>query len=271
LKTMSTTKSFWIRFALCFAVIFVLAALFHNMKTQAAAPGSAPSTAKKSVVVELFTSEGCSSCPPADQLLGRLRQEANANGAEVIPLGFHVDYWNSGSWRDRFSSAAYSRRQEDYARKLRTGGPYTPQMVVNGEAEFVGSSAGRAQEAIAEAAAQAPSAQVEISSAGRDSIQLKVKSAQPADVFLALTEDNLVTRVGGGENDGRTLRHSAVVRDFRRVGQVKDGAFSGAVPVTIQPDWKRDDLRVVVFVQDGGSERIFGAASRPLKSLAGTN
>lgn len=268
---MRTTKLFWIRFVLCLAGVFVLAAFLHNIKTQAAGPGSAPAAARKTVVVELFTSEGCSSCPPADQLLGRLRQEPNANGAEVIPLGFHVDYWDSHSWRDRFSSATYSRRQEDYARSFRIEGPYTPQLVINGEAEFVGSSAGRAQQAIAEAAAQAPAAQVEISSAGHESILLKVKSAHPADVLLALTEDNLVTRVGGGENGGHTLRHSAVVRDFRRVGQVKDGLFSGTVPVTIKPEWKRDDLRVVVFVQDGGSERILGAASRPLKSLSGAN
>lgn len=265
---MRTTKAFWIRSATLSAAIFLLAALFHNMKTQAAAPGSAPSSAKKSVVVELFTSEGCSSCPPADQLLGRLRQDANANGAEVIPLGFHVDYWNSSSWRDRFSSAAFSRRQEDYARSFHIDGPYTPQMVINGEAEFVGSSAGRASQAIAQAGAQAPAAEVEISPAGHDSVVVKVKSAQPGDVLLAVTEDNLVSRVGGGENDGRTLRHSAVVRDFRRIGQVKDGAFSATVPVTIRSDWKRDDVRVVAFVQDGGSERILGATSRPLKSLS---
>lgn len=268
---MCTTKVFWIRIALSSAAIFVLAALFQAMKTQAAGPGAAPASARKSVVVELFTSEGCSSCPPADQLLGRLRQEANANGAEVIPLGFHVDYWNSSSWSDRFSSAAYSRRQEDYARSFHIDGPYTPQMVINGEAEFVGSSAGHAYQAIAQAGAQAPAAEVEITPAGHDSVVVKVKSSQPGDVLLAVTEDNLVTRVGGGENDGRTLRHSAVVRDFRRVGQVKDGAFSATIPVTIRPDWKRDDLRVVAFVQDGGSERILGAASRPFKSLSGSN
>lgn len=268
---MRTIKFSWVHFAFVFGGIVLLAAVLRSTKSEAAGPGSAPAAAKKSVVVELFTSEGCSSCPPADELLGRLRQERNANGAEVIPLGFHVDYWDSQSWRDRFSSGAYSRRQEDYARKLRTQGPYTPQMVVNGEVEFVGSSTGRAREAIAQAGAQTPAAEVEISSAGRGNVMLKVKSVQPADVFLTVTEDNLATRVGGGENDGRTLRHSAVVRDFRRVGQVKDGGFSGAVPVTLQPEWKRSDLRVVVLVQDAGSGKILGAASIPLQSLSRSN
>src|SRR5713226_4713153 len=96
---------------------------------------------RKAVVVELFTSEGCSSCPPADELLSRLRQQTSAQGVEVIPLGFHVDYWNFQGWRDRFSSADYSKRQEQYAQKLHLEGPYTPQMVVDGGTQFVGNDA----------------------------------------------------------------------------------------------------------------------------------
>lgn len=263
---MSTMKSYWATLLLIVAGIFLLAAIFHTAKTEAAGPGFAPPSVKRSVVVELFTSEGCSSCPPADELLSRIRQERNTNGAEVIPLGFHVDYWNSHSWRDRFSSAAYSRRQEDYARKFQIDGPYTPQMVVNGQAEFVGSSTGRAQQAIAQAGAETGAADVQISPAARDNVMVTVKGSQSGDVFFAVTEDNLLSHVGGGENDGRTLRHSAVVRDFRRVGQLKNGEFSGAVPVTIQPDWKRNDLRAVVFVQDGSSGRILGSASAPLQA-----
>jgi hypothetical protein len=268
---MCKIKFSWIRFVFFVAAIFVLAVVLRHAQTQAAGRGSAPVVAKKTVVVELFTSEGCSSCPPADELLPHLRQEPNANGAEVIPLGFHVDYWDSSSWRDRFSSAAYSRRQEDYARRFRIEGPYTPQLVVNGEDQFVGSSTGRAHEAIAEAGTEAPAAQVDISSAGQGTVELKITSPQPADVMLAVTEDNLVTKVGGGENGGRTLHHAAVVREFRQVGQIKNGAFSGAVPLTIKPEWKRKDLRVVVFVQDGGSGKILGAASRPLESLSRPN
>ena len=229
-----------------------------------------PAAERSPVVVELFTSEGCSSCPPADALLRQLRQEHDPNGAEVIPLGFHVDYWDFQGWRDRFDSAAYSQRQEHYAHQLRIDGPYTPQMIVNGEVEFVGSDASRARQAIAQAAAQEPLAQLQISAA-KGALDIKAHSAAPADVMLAITEDNLTTKVGRGENGGRTLHHSAVVRELRRIGQATRTGFSGTVPITVEKEWKRDDLRAVVFVQDGSSGKILGAASVPLKSLPGAN
>jgi hypothetical protein len=265
------TVRFWIRSLVFSAAIFLLAALLRHTQTQAAGPDAAPAATKKSVVVELFTSEGCSSCPPADELLSHLRQEPNANGAEVIPLGFHVDYWDSPSWHDRFSSAAYSRRQEDYAHRFRIEGPYTPQMVVNGEREFVGSNAGQARGAIAESGAEAAAAKVSVSFTGHDNAFVQIESSRPAEVLMALTEDNLMTKVEGGENGGHTLHHSAVVREFRRLGEVKNGRFSATVPLTIKPEWKPKDLRVVVFVQDAGSAKILGAVSRPFASLSRTN
>lgn len=221
-----------------------------------------PSTgAKHAVLVELFTSEGCSSCPPADELLGRLRQQNAANGVEVIPLGFHVDYWDFQGWRDRFSSAAYTRRQQQYAQKFRLDGPYTPQMVVNGEEEFVGSSAGRAHQSISQAAARPPGVEIAISSMGPDKLLVHVRGGAQGDVLLAITEDNLSTSVDGGENGGRTLRHSAVVRDFRRVGQLRDGSFEAGVPLKINKEWKRSDLRAVAFVQDVDSGKMLAASS----------
>ena len=116
-------------------------------------PTAAKGPARSPVVVELFTSEGCSSCPPADELLSRLRKEGTENGVEIIPLGFHVDYWNYQGWQDRFSSNQYSKRQETYAAQLHTEGPYTPEMVVNGSHEFVGNDAARARSAIAQSGA----------------------------------------------------------------------------------------------------------------------
>src|SRR5215469_6268895 len=118
---------------------------------------------QKTVVVELFTSEGCSSCPPADELLTHLRQDLSAKNIQVIPLGFHVDYWNSLGWKDRFSSAEYSHRQEQYTQSLRVDGPYTPQMVIDGSVEFVGNDGGHAQRSIREAASQPEVATVKIS------------------------------------------------------------------------------------------------------------
>src|SRR3954451_1152566 len=173
-----------------------------------------PAVPRKAVVVELFTSEGCSSCPPADELLGHLRQDLAAKNVQVIPLGFHVDYWNSLGWKDRFSSAEFTQRQEQYTRSLRVDGPYTPEMVVDGAVEFVGNDAGRAQSTIRQQAAQLGEAQVAIASAGANQVKIQVKGpATPANgnalVMLAITEDNLSTQVGSGENGGRTLHHAA--------------------------------------------------------------
>ena len=224
-------------------------------------------TPRKAVVVELFTSEGCSSCPPADELLGRLRRDLSAKNVQVIPLGFHVDYWDGLGWKDRFSSAKFTQRQEQYAQALRVDGPYTPEMVVDGAVEFVGNDAGRAQSTIRQQASQLETAQVKIAAAGADQLSVQVKGpAAPSSggnalVMLAITEDNLSTQVGSGENGGRTLHHAAVVRDLRQVGTLKDGGIETTVPLNLQKDWKRNDLHAVVFIQNGPSGKIEGAAS----------
>jgi len=235
-----------------------------------------PGPPRKPVVVELFTSEGCSSCPPADELLAHLRQDLSAKNIQVIPLGFHVDYWNSLGWKDRFSSAEYSQRQEQYTQSLRVDGPYTPEMVVDGAVEFVGNYAGQAQRTIREAASQPEAATVKITSAAADQLAVQVKatsSTKDDQVVLAITEDNLTTQVGAGENGGRTLHHAAVVRELRQLGKVHEGSFQANVPLKLQKDWKRNDLRAVVFVQQGGTGesapgKILGAASLALGSVA---
>src|SRR6201998_1680178 len=130
------------------AVLLIAAIYISTYIYSVLAKTPVPAGANRAVVVELFTSEGCSSCPPADELLGHLRQDLAAKNIQVIPLGFHVDYWNSLGWKDRFSSADFSQRQEQYAKSLKVDGPYTPQMVVDGEAEFVGNSSGQAQREI---------------------------------------------------------------------------------------------------------------------------
>jgi hypothetical protein len=229
--------------------------------------GTEPSAPRRAVVVELFTSEGCSSCPPADALLGHLRQDLAAKNIQVIPLGFHVDYWNSLGWKDRYSSADYSKRQEQYARSLRVDGPYTPQMVVDGETEFVGSNATQAQRAISEAASKPELAEVKIGKAGANDLSIHVKgltSAGAAKVLLAITEDNLATQVGSGENGGRTLHHAAVVRELRELGGLQSGSFEASAPLTIVKEWNRENVRVVVFVQEESSGKILGAASLAL-------
>jgi hypothetical protein len=223
-----------------------------------------PMDVRRAVVVELFTSEGCSSCPPADELLGHLRQDLSAKNIQVIPLGFHVDYWNSLGWKDRFSSLDFSQRQERYAQSLKVDGPYTPQMIVDGETEFVGNSAAQAQRSISQAASRQELATVKISVAGSDQLAVQVKaagSASASNVMLAITEDNLTTHVDSGENGGRTLHHAAVVRELRQLGQLHDGSFQMNVPLSVDKEWKRENLRAVVFVQGGVSGKILGAAS----------
>jgi hypothetical protein len=227
--------------------------------------------ARKAVVVELFTSEGCSSCPPADELLRHIRQEKLADGLDVIPLGLHVDYWNYLGWTDRFSSAAYSQRQAMYAERFHIGGPYTPQMVVDGGAEFVGSDASRARQAILQAAQRAPEASVEVTALAADKLSVAVKAA-PAlsgEVMLAVTEDNLKTAVRGGENGGRELRHAAVVHELRSLGRLSNGRFERQVPLALDKSWKRDDVRIVVFVQKAGTGAIDGAGELAAASLPG--
>jgi hypothetical protein len=248
---MGKAKFMWLGAAI------VLAAILSMAKA------GSPEGSRKCVVVELFTSEGCSSCPPADALLGHLRQEKFAEGLEVVPLGLHVDYWNYQGWTDRFSSDAYTRRQQKYADRFRIEGPYTPQMVVDGESQFTGSDAGRARQAILQAAQRPQMAQIQISPGAPDSLQVQVKAdAKVAgEVILAVTEDNLASKVQSGENGGRELHHWAVVRELRSLGRVREGSFAAAVPLKLQKDWKRQDLRVVVFVQDPATGRIDGAAT----------
>jgi hypothetical protein len=230
---------------------------------------SAGSAARSVVLAELFTSEGCSSCPPADTLLGHLRQDLAQQGIEVIPLGFHVDYWNSLGWRDRFSSAEFSHRQENYARLLGADGPYTPQMVIDGVKEFVGNDKQRAYAAIIEAAARPPRANIELSATAPGKLMVKTTSAMNGvPVMLAITEDNLTTRVGAGENSGRELRHAAVVRELRQLGLIQNGSFTADVPLMLEKEWKLADLRAVVFVQQGEAGEVLGAASVTLQVQA---
>jgi len=250
-------------------------------------PATGPAQ-RKAVIVELFTSEGCSSCPPADELLARLSSQESLNGATIIPLGFHVDYWNSLGWQDRFSSSAYSERQQQYAHRFRLGGPYTPQMVVDGAHEFVGNSSSLAQTTITEATTTPQQADIQLSAqvsageAGKLQVQAKLLgNAASADVMLAITEDHLTTKVGAGENDGRILHHAAVVRDFRRLGHMEKGSFDKAVAIHLEKEWNPANLHVVVFIQAAGRQGdnlqaeklglIEGAVSMPWNSLSGAH
>ena len=252
--------------ALAGAALTARTAIFPIQAAQAA-PASTEGRAP--VIVELFTSEGCSSCPPADALLSQITKTQPIAGADVIALGEHVDYWDHGGWADRFSSPRFSARQSDYSRAFRKDTVYTPQMIVDGQTQFVGSDEDEARAAIARAARQ-PKAHVSLTRTG-DTLSVRVDhlpvSAKndPAEVLLAITENGLSSSVGGGENAGRRLGHSAVVRQLMPLGTVSGGVFTAAPSVKLSSGWRRENLSAVVFVQEQGSRRIVGAAEVGLK------
>lgn len=220
------------------------------------------------VVVELFTSEGCSSCPAADEVLRQLETAQSVAGVEIIALGQHVDYWNRLGWKDPFSSAAFTERQREYATAFNTNS-YTPQAVVNGRYELVGSRQATLVKAI-EQAVKAPRATVQLT---RASGGLQVRVGQlPAGtgastVLLAFTETGLSSQVGRGENSGRLLHHAAVVRELQNLGNMEpNGTFAAAPALVLKPQWKAAHLKAVVLVQEKASRHIVGVASLPLSA-----
>jgi hypothetical protein len=222
------------------------------------------------VIVELFTSEGCSSCPPAEKILAILNRSQQVEAAEVIVLSEHVDYWNRLGWKDPFSSAQYSNRQSEYSQFFeKNGNVYTPQMVVDGAREFVGSNAGEALKSISEAAKNAKGdVTVEVEKLENNTAQLKIKienlpkmsKNDHAIVLLAITEDNLSTKVTRGENSGSELPHVGVVRWLQNVGDITQDGKTFSQVVVLDKSWKQGNLNAVVFVQETGSRKILGAA-----------
>ena len=235
-----------------------MSVILFSLKLAAQSPGSpAP------VVVELFTSEGCSSCPPADTLLRELDRSQPIAGANVIALSEHVDYWDDLGWKDTYSSHALTIRQENYARKLRVAGPYTPQMVVDGIREFVGSDRARAATAVQQAARK-PKLRVRIAEAklngGMIRAHIEIDSLPSnAELFAAVVLAHAQSQVLRGENGGRRLEHVAVVQRLFDAGRVEKGkAFSK--DVDLRASGAKGDQRIVAFVQETDQGRILGAA-----------
>ncbi len=266
-----STRAFFLFLVLATAFLWAYASRGHSVSPAGQSLPEAPLAPgeRRPVLVELFTSEGCSSRPPADALLVRLESDQPVEGAEIIALGFHVDYWDYIGWRDRFSSAAYSDRQRDYAEAFRGETVYTPQMIVDGHTEFVGSDARRASAAIQRAALTAKARiELTLSNSRENRVKLEARvSALPVeaekgvDLWVAVTESHLTSRATRGENSGRQLNHTAVVREFRRVAQLQPGRESTQLfELKLSSDWQRQNLRAVVFIQERSSRLITGAA-----------
>ncbi len=244
---------------------FSLVAMVLALATAAA--GQSRSAAPVPVIVELFTSEGCSSCPPADNLLAQIEKLQPFRGVEVIPLGEHVDYWNQLGWPDRFASAMFTARQEDYGRVFNLESVYTPQIVVNGQAQALGSDSAAAQREILRAA-QGPRAAVEMSMLPGEVLTIKVDHIPPpvrqADILLAVTETGIESDVRRGENRGHMLRHTGVVRSLANLAVLdsgRAGVYTADARLNLKPEWRRENLKVVLFVQDRSTRRILGAAA----------
>ena len=224
-----------------------------------AAECSAKSGVQTVPLLELYTSEGCSSCPPADKWLSSLKIDAN----KVTTLAFHVDYWDYIGWKDKFSKAEYSDRQRKTAAFGGAGFVYTPQFVLNGR-DFKGWDNSRLKEAVEATQRIAARANLQLNAVSESdgSITLKAaaeamdaKNVKKSDVFVALYENKLVSSVKAGENSGRELIHDYVVREFFGAYQINNqNQFSKNF--TLSPEWKKKDAGAVIFVQDSTNGEI---------------
>ena len=228
------------------------------------------------VLVELFTSEGCSSCPPADALLQQLDRSQPVAGAQLIVLSEHVDYWNHIGWTDPYSSRFFSDRQSAYSERFGLSSVYTPQMVVDGTTEFVGNDSHLASQAVQKALAL-QKVPVRISGVSLDTpntLRAHVEAdalpetfrARKADVYLVVALNHAESQVLRGENGGRRLTHAGVVQSLTKVGSLEVGKnFSQDVRVKLDSRTDLTNLRVIAFVQQAGQRQVLGAALEKVK------
>ncbi len=221
--------------------------------------------ARKPVLLELFTSEGCSSCPPADRLLEQLDRSQPVAGAELIVLSEHVDYWD-GAWTDPFSQNKFTLRQQNYVQQFKLGSAYTPQLVIDGQSELVGSDANRTR-ALIEQALKTQKLPITLSNLARNGKKLSFHVELEAGtngvtLMAALANDTMTSQVARGENAGSTLKHVAVVRNLQNLGNLAPSAeFKKDLDFTVEG---AGAWRVVVFAQDRLTGRILGVAQQKL-------
>jgi hypothetical protein len=235
----------------------------------------AAEAARPKVLVELFTSQGCSSCPPADRLLAELPEAmARDFGIEVIPLALHVDYWNRLGWRDPFSNESFSIRQRQYAEWMEEGRVYTPQLVVSGKEHCVGSSRDCIEELVRKSAAEVDPVQLSVSGVSGDgSIAVTVDisgNSRPTRLvlYVALRQRGMTTEVASGENARRTLHNDFVVRRMVAAHEVDAGqeSASARTRLTVEPDWGEERLELVAFLQNPRTGEVVAASLGPIET-----
>jgi hypothetical protein len=257
-----------IGFALLLSTLVVAACASVEGGDASPEPPAVPS-AGSPVVLELFTSQGCSSCPPADRVLSRIDREGALAG-RVVPLAFHVDYWNYIGWSDPFSSKQWTARQEAYAHAWGANGTYTPQLVVNGRTHLNGADEAGIARQVAEAAA-APAGRVTVTAVpAGGALEVTVAAETPValeakrlEAIVVVYESGIRTSVRRGENSGRELVNDYVVRHLDRAFEIVPAAGAraeGRVAVPLDPSWNAANVGVVAFLQDPETRRIHGAA-----------
>jgi hypothetical protein len=249
---------------------FVLAAPFGNGQTINAAADAAPIAGRHPILVELFTSEGCSSCPPADEFVQKLDTLQPVDGVQLIVLSEHVDYWDHDGWKDPNSSHFLTERQSAYVRALGLNTPYTPQIIVDGAREMrIADPQGA--ETVFQQAATAPKVPMHISAVSVDPgnpglLHARVETEdsagkQNADVYLAIALDHVESQVLRGENGGRHLTHVAVVQQIAKIGALQTGkSFAEDVKLKLKAGTGLNNIRVVAFAQAPGPGKLLGAA-----------
>ena len=217
------------------------------------------------VFVELFTSQGCAACPPADAHLSELKDRPN-----VVAIAWHVDYWDDKGWKDPFSDTAYSQRQISYAKTFQSERIFTPQMIVDGQTGFNGSDRKKAAKVINEAERQPKSRVFLVAEPIAESPHTVFASIRfergasssagnPTGIIVVVIEDNISMTIDLGENGGKTLHHDAVARWARIAGETDGDVFENSVRVPLGRSWKADDLHLIAFAQDSQTQRVLAA------------
>ena len=230
-----------------------------------------PDTKPTPILVELFTSEGCSSCPPADEFLSRLNREQPISGITVIGIEEHVDYWNHDGWVDPYSSSEWTSRQVAYVDHFKENSAYTPQAVIDGQRSIVGVRE-RAIENAIQQSAQQPQGQLDVTlepPTPDGVLKFHVRGGKlpsvpndSVEIWLAIAEKDVAQKVSNGENAGRELRHSAVLRSLKKLGTAASGdtSFETSSQTKLNRDWNRQNLQVIIFAQEKKSKRVVGVA-----------
>jgi len=250
--------------AMSFLPVVVIALIFSFCTGTEAKKETAPISDKGFAVVELFTSEGCSSCPPADEAMIKLAKEFPEH---VYFLGYHVDYWDYIGWKDQFDNPAFTKRQDRYAEIFRLESIYTPQAIINGESELVGSKESQMRALIQEKLKQTSSVGIELDVRRTDAEKLIVSYVAPASpnssINIALVQSRASTTVKRGENNGKLLNHINIVRDFRSISIDKNG--KGTAELVLPAGLGVKDLKLIAFIQNERDMKIIGAAEAAIQ------